>query len=407
MNNPFVKAEKRKSKLRCAIFGPSGAGKTYSALRIATGMGGKIALIDSERGSASLYADKFEFDIVDLPEKKIEAYVYFIGLASEAGYNVLIIDSLSHAWHELLEEVDRLASAKYRGNTWSAWSEGTPRQKKLIDALLSFNGHIIVTMRSKTEWSVEQGNNGKSKPTRVGLSPEQGKGIEYEFSLLVELSTDHIANVIKDRTGKFQDEIITKPDEKFGGRLIDWLNDGKAELPPPPPAIPANGTHPKSGNSQSEPDPEPEQSRQAAPKKPMITGDQVKKLVVESREYYGENWEADLAAGLKRKFGFEHKSELSRDQASMVIDGLVKANTEARNAARDNSEPDQADTISQADINRVAREIQDGLKINPSRVLEALNGNARSEYNKELMDLTASELMDLGEKLKNGDLLPF
>ena len=157
MNNPFVKAEKRKSKLRCAIFGPSGAGKTYSALRIAAGMGGKIALIDSERGSASLYADKFEFDIVDLPEKKIEAYVYFIGLASEAGYNVLIIDSLSHAWHELLEEVDRLASAKYRGNTWSAWSEGTPRQKKLIDALLSFNGHIIATMRSKTEWSVEQG----------------------------------------------------------------------------------------------------------------------------------------------------------------------------------------------------------------------------------------------------------
>ena len=99
---------------------------------------------------------------------------------------MLVTDSLSHPWHELLQEVDRLASAKYQGNTWSAWSEGTPKQRRLIDAILGFPGHVIATMRSKTEWSVESGKGGKTKPVRVGLAPEQGKGIEYEFDLLLE-----------------------------------------------------------------------------------------------------------------------------------------------------------------------------------------------------------------------------
>ena len=118
----FQKAVKSKSKLRCALFGPSGAGKTFSALSIAKGIGGKVAVIDSERGSASKYADKFEFDVVDLEKKSIDEYVQFIAEAGNAGYSVLIIDSLTHAWQDLLEEVEKLANAKYRGNTWSAVS---------------------------------------------------------------------------------------------------------------------------------------------------------------------------------------------------------------------------------------------------------------------------------------------
>ncbi len=142
-----------------------------------------------------------------------------------AGYDVLIIDSMSHAWQELLQEVEKIAQAQFKGNTWSAWSKGTPKQKSLVDALLNFNGHIIATMRSKTEWVIEQ-SNGKNKPTRVGMSPEQGKGIEYEFDLLIEITPEHYGNVLKDRTGKFQDKTIEKPDEKFGKELSNWLSDG-------------------------------------------------------------------------------------------------------------------------------------------------------------------------------------
>lgn len=225
----FQKAVKSKSKLRCALFGPSGSGKTYSALSIAKGIGGKVAVIDSERGSASKYADKFEFDVVDLEKKSIDEYVQFISEAGAAGYNVLIIDSLTHAWQDLLEEVEKLANAKYRGNTWSAWSEGTPKQRALVNAILSCPCHIMATMRSKTEWQTTQDDRGKSRPVRVGLAPEQGKGIEYEFDMLLELSTDHIANVIKDRTGMFQDKLLTKPGVDFGKELVAWLNTGVDE----------------------------------------------------------------------------------------------------------------------------------------------------------------------------------
>ena len=235
--NPFRKATKETTKLRAAIFGASGAGKTFSALRIAAGIGGPIAVIDTERGSASKYADRFSFDVLDLAHAAIPDYQGAIKAAAEAGYPVLVIDSLSHGWQELLAEVDRLASTKYRGNTWSAWSEGTPKQRALVDAILSYPGHVIATMRSKTEWSVESDGKGKQRPVRIGLAPEQGKGIEYEFDLLLEISPDHIAHVIKDRTGKFQDRLIDKPDETFGQELAAWLSIDRTEPAQTAPAI--------------------------------------------------------------------------------------------------------------------------------------------------------------------------
>lgn len=217
-----------------AVFGPSGAGKTFTSLRIATGMGSKIAVIDTERGSASRYADRFEFDVLELPETNIETYIAAMAAAHE--YDVLIVDSMTHAWHALLEEVDRIALAKYKGNTWSAWSEGTPRQRAFVDALLRYPGHVIATMRSKTAWSLgEDSGTKKSKPVRVGLAPEQGKGIEYEFDILMEMNVDHYGTVIKDRTGKFQDRIIERPGEDFGAELLAWLSEGKEPEPKPEP----------------------------------------------------------------------------------------------------------------------------------------------------------------------------
>jgi hypothetical protein len=223
MSFTFKKATKSTAKLRAALFGPSGAGKTFTALRIAAGLGGPVAVIDTERGSASKYADRFAFDVLDLEHAGITSYQSAIEAAAQSCYSVLIIDSLSHGWQELLQEVDRLANAKYRGKTWSAWSEGTPKQRALVNAILTYPGHVIATMRSKTEWSIESDGKGKQKPVRVGLAPEQGKGIEYEFDLLLELSPDHIGRVIKDRTGRFQDELLEKPGEEFGKALAAWL----------------------------------------------------------------------------------------------------------------------------------------------------------------------------------------
>ncbi len=238
----FQRATKAQAKLRAAFFGPSGAGKTYTALRVATGMaGGKpIALIDTERGSASKYSDRFEFQVLELEDQTIDGYVAAIKMAAHEGFAVLVIDSLSHAWQSLMDEVDMLAKSKYRGNTWSAWSEGTPKQRKLVQAILGFNGHVIATMRSKTEWTTVD-NNGKKTPQRIGLAPEQGKGVEYEFDLLVEISTEHIANVIKDRTGKFQDKLLDKPGEDFGRDLAAWLSEGTAPAPQPTVSSPKKG----------------------------------------------------------------------------------------------------------------------------------------------------------------------
>ena len=193
--------------------------------------GGKIALIDTEHGRASKYADRFEFDTLMLERANIEQIVKAIDQAQDGAYPVLVIDSLSHPWYELVDEVEQIAQARYRGNTWAAWSEGTPKQRTLIEAILSYPGHVIGTMRSKTEWSLET-RDGKVSPKRVGLAPEQRKGAEYEFDIMIELNTDHLANVIIDHTGFCQDRIIDHPGEDFGAELAAWLSERGEPVPP-------------------------------------------------------------------------------------------------------------------------------------------------------------------------------
>jgi hypothetical protein len=153
-------------------------------------------------------------------------------LSFKEGYEVLILDSLSHGWQELLEEIEKLAKSKYNGNTFRAWAEGTSKQRKLTHAIIHAPIHIIATMRVKTEWVIETNEKGKSAPRKIGLTPEQGKGIEYEFDMLMEIDQTHTAIVTKDRSGKFQDTDIHKPNADFGRELAQWLNDG-IEAPAP------------------------------------------------------------------------------------------------------------------------------------------------------------------------------
>ena len=221
----FTKATKKQAKLRLALFGVSGSGKTYSALRIAKGLGGNIAVIDTENHTACKYSDRFEFDVCECEKASINNLMTLLSDASE--YDVLIIDSLTHAWDELLDEVNRIAKTKFGGNSWSAWSEGTPKQRAFIKALLDFKGHLIVTMRSETTCEVQENDKGKKVPVRIGTAPKQGKSIEYEFDMLINLSQDHTAHILKDRTGKYQDECMELLDENLGKELGEWLSVGE------------------------------------------------------------------------------------------------------------------------------------------------------------------------------------
>ncbi len=233
----FQKATKAKSYARVAITGISGNGKTFTSLAVACAMakqsGDRLAVIDSENGSASKYSDRFDFDTISLMDRSVDGYIEAIDAAKGAGYKYLLIDSTTHAWKELLAEVTLIANNKYRGNTHAAWGDansGTPKQTKFIDAILFYPGHVFATMRSKTEWEITEDDNGKKKPVRIGLAPQQGKDIEFEFDLLLEMTSEHNAIVLKDRTGKYQDQIIEKPGDKFGKDLYDWLNAGPGEF---------------------------------------------------------------------------------------------------------------------------------------------------------------------------------
>jgi hypothetical protein len=240
----FQKASKQAAKAKVWVDGVSGGGKTQTMLRILLGIGQyiretegrepKIAVIDSENHSVEKKSAILlgGIDVANIEDRTIDNYVRFIKGAEEEGYDCLGVDSLTHPWLELLESVEKLAKTKYAGNTFRAWAEGTPKQRKLIDALVFSKMHVVATGRVKTEWATELSDKGKVQPRKVGLQAEQGKGIEYEFDICMRLNEDHYATIYKDRfDAGLQDLIIEKPGEDFGVKLMKIVTLGDpAEL---------------------------------------------------------------------------------------------------------------------------------------------------------------------------------
>lgn len=227
----FKKAERKQAKLRLALTGPSGAGKTYSALKLAKGIGGRIAVIDTERGSASLYSDLVDFDTLELNAPFTpEAYIEAIHDAEKHGYDVLIIDSLTHEWNGkggILEIHDVTTRTKTKGNSYTAWGEVTPRHNAFIDAILQSSIHVIATMRSKADFVITENDKGKSVPKKVGLAPIQRDGLEYEFTVVLDIDKDgNFAIASKDRTRLFAEPVQIS--ERDGQRLRDWLQSGRS-----------------------------------------------------------------------------------------------------------------------------------------------------------------------------------
>lgn len=225
------KAERRKAKLRLGIAAPSGAGKTYSALLMAFGLGGKVGLIDTEHGSGDLYAHLGEYDIISIEAPyTVKKYSEAIKAFEDAGYGTIIIDSLTHAWAGdggLLDKQGKLAD---RGtNSFAAWRTITPEHNALVDSMLRSPCHIIATMRSKQDYVLETNDKGKQQPKKVGMAPVQREGLEYEFTVMLDIDMNHIANASKDRTSLFDGQYF-KITQDTGKTLLAWLEDG-AEAP--------------------------------------------------------------------------------------------------------------------------------------------------------------------------------
>ncbi len=224
----FAPATKEASKARIALVGPSGSGKTYTALAMATALADRVAVIDTERGSASKYVglNGWAFDTVQPDSYSPRSLVELLGIAAGAGYGVVVIDSLSHYWEGtdgMLEQVDRKSTANKFA---SGWKDMRPEERRMIDAIISYPGHVIVTLRTKTEYVIVENAKGKKEPQKVGLKPIQRDGIEYEFDLIGDLDVQNTLRVTKSRIHTLSNAVIPLPGEELAQQIDAWLSDG-------------------------------------------------------------------------------------------------------------------------------------------------------------------------------------
>jgi len=217
-------SERKQAKIKLAIQGCAGSGKTYSSLLLAYGITNnwsKIAVIDSENGSADLYAHLGAYNVLNLnnnysPENYIEA----IAICEKADIEVIIIDSLSQSWDFLLQ-----CHAEMVGNSFTNWGRITPRQNAFIQRILQSNCHAICTMRTKQDYVLSE-KNGKMVPEKVGLKAIMREGVDYEFTIVFDIDMKHIANASKDRTGLFMGKPEFTISSVTGKRILDWCKSG-------------------------------------------------------------------------------------------------------------------------------------------------------------------------------------
>ena len=230
----FTKATKRQAKARIAIAGPAGAGKTYTALSLAAGLGERVAVIDTEHGSASKYAgDPYTFDVLELTDFHPRSYIEAIRAAEQAGYDVLVIDSGSHEWSGsggCLELVDA-AAKRLKGNSYVAWGEVTPLHNGFIEAMHQARLHLIVTFRSKMDY-IQTETNGRKEIRKVGMAPITREGAEYEMDIVLEMDLNHDAVVTKTRCSALADKVFHRPGADLAEKVKAWLSDGAPAAEP-------------------------------------------------------------------------------------------------------------------------------------------------------------------------------
>lgn len=233
MSKMFQKATRKQVRLRMALDGPAGSGKTFTALRFAFGLAGengRVAVGNTESGAIEKYLGlapdgiPFDFDICTMSDYAPSSYTQLIQGAGREGYDVLIVDSLSHAWNGVGGALDQVS--KKEGNSFTAWKDVTPQHQAMIEAILRSPCHIIVTMRTKVEYVLEKDERGRMVPRKIGLKPVQREGMEYEFDIVCDLDQEHILTVSKTRCPDIDGQVVFKPSANFIAPVKHWLSDG-------------------------------------------------------------------------------------------------------------------------------------------------------------------------------------
>jgi hypothetical protein len=307
------KAVRRAAFLKLALTGVAGSGKTFSALRMATGLanGGPILLGDTENRSADLYAQQFEFDKVDIePPFTWDKFTDFMKAAIENGYSVAIIDSASHFWEGVLEYKSQLDNRG--GNSFTNWNQAGEKFKAGLNAVLQAPVHVIACLRSKTEYVLEQNDKGRQTPRKVGLAPVFREGADYEFTTVLDIALDHTAKATKDRTQLFGDAIF-QITEETGQRLLTWL--GGSTIPPAATATATGGAVQDRGVHEAAP--------QAVFKN--ATQEQIEKLTLYAQNSIG----APLVQAALDKAGQVSVAELTEEQADKTIGWIQQKMNEA------------------------------------------------------------------------------
>lgn len=229
INLQIKHAKREQIYVKALIGGPSGSGKSYSALRVAQGIAEKvgedtkIGYIGTEGQRDSLYANEFSYDLISLEEYSPDYYEAALDAFLDAGYKVIIVDSMTHLWGWVQDQVQKQSNGK---NEFTLWGRYKKENKRIIEKILLAPAHIIVTGRGKDEYVLEQNAKGKMEPKKVGVGVQQDKDIEYEYMVTWMLNQDtHIAEAAKDNTHLFEGKFDPLT-EKSGAALYDWANDG-------------------------------------------------------------------------------------------------------------------------------------------------------------------------------------
>ncbi len=233
------KATKKKAKLRLNIEGQPGGGKTYSSIKLAKlligepfkmpdGQDSKIILLDTERNSAELYADEFDFMVIELDDHAPGSYVEAIHAAEKAGAKAIIADSITHEWKWCLSEADRI-KPKFGGNKWAAWNEIRPKHDDFIDTMMACRAHFIATTRVKPATAQEEDDRGRKKIVKIGLESIQDDTLEYAFTVVLRMDAENNAMVGKSRCKALRGKVFPLPGEELADILRNWLESGEAE----------------------------------------------------------------------------------------------------------------------------------------------------------------------------------
>jgi hypothetical protein len=310
----FQPAVRTQARARVAIDGPPKAGKSMTALRLAFALSPKVAAVDTEFGSLSKYVGDspdgegpFKFDVVNLHTFSPAAYIDIIRSAERSPYDVLVIDSLSHAWvgeGGILDQADKSSNK----NSFTKWADLTPQQRKLVDTIQASPLHVICTMRSKIDWVLEKNEyTGKMEPRKVGLAPVQREGMEYEFDLLCSVNQEHLVTVTGSRCSAMDGARMPKPGGAFFRPYVEWLTVGTPREQAPTLGS-AAAVQPSTNGTAKHDDGERADSEQLA---------RIDTLAVQ----VGLTAE-QFAAGLKERYGVDSALDLTPAQANRIAANL-------------------------------------------------------------------------------------